>query len=325
MMKTSASKQTTQGYVIAFVGTILWSTTAILIKYLNEEFDLPPLVLAFWRDALVAVTLFLYFGLLNRKLFKIEKANIGFLIGFGFVLSIYNAIWTLSVKFNGAAVSTVLVYSSSGVTALIERWLFGEKITSAKAIAIVISIFGIVFVSGAYDLIAWNVNFWGIVIGLLSGVFFAVYSIMGRETARREINSWTTLFYTFLCAAGFLFFYDMISNGTGLTEMSGRLLWLGDSTLGWGILIILAIIPTIGGYGLYTLSMRYLPATVANLIAATEPSMTAVEAYIFLDEKMTLPQIIGSLMIIFGVILLRTTETISSRRILKRKSLPPIE
>lgn len=315
----------TKGFLIALTGTVLWSTTAILIRYLNDAFEMPPLVLAFWRDTLVAVTLFLVFLILNRKLFKVEKKQIIFLLVFGFVLSLYNAIWTISVKLNGAAVSTVLVYSSSATTALLERWLFGEKIDRIKSIAIVLSILGIVFVSGAYDPNAWNINFWGIIIGLLSGILFSIYSLMGRETARREINSWSTLFYTFLFASLFLFGYDMISSGTPLSDAGGRLLWLGDSILGWGILIILAVIPTIGGYGFYTLSMRYLPATVSNLIAATEPSMTTAEAYLFLGEKLTIPQILGSLMIIAGVILIRLTERITNRINSKRKIIFKID
>ncbi len=36
---------------------MLWSLTGILIRYLTEEYHIPPLVLAFWRDLIVALTL----------------------------------------------------------------------------------------------------------------------------------------------------------------------------------------------------------------------------------------------------------------------------
>jgi drug/metabolite transporter (DMT)-like permease len=85
-------------------------------------------------------------------------------------------------------------------------------------------------------------------------------------------------------------------------------MWLGSSWVGWGVLAALAIGPTIGGYGLYAVSLTYLPASVANLIATLEPSMTAVLAYLVLHETFTTPQLIGSGLIIVGVIVLRIGE-----------------
>jgi drug/metabolite transporter (DMT)-like permease len=51
--------------------------------------------------------------------------------------------------------------------------------------------------------------------------------------------------------------------------------------------------------------MNYLPASITSLLATTEPAMTAVEAYIFLDERMSLVQIIGSLIILSAVLIVQ--------------------
>ena len=76
----------------------------------------------------------------------------------------------------------------------------------------------------------------------------------------------------------------------------------------WAVLVILAIVPTIGGYGLYTVSLTYLPASIANVIATLEPAMTAALAFFFLGERFSKPRWLGSLLIIAGVILLRLRE-----------------
>jgi len=89
----------------------------------------------------------------------------------------------------------------------------------------------------------------------------------------------------------------------------GDLFWLQESWAGWAILIILAVLPTIGGYGLYSVSLGYLPASVANLIATLEPAMTAVLAYLFLGETLTPSQLLGGIVIISGVVLLRITDS----------------
>ena len=296
---------TSRGYPIAIFAMFVWSFTGIFIRYLTDVFVMPALVIAVWRDALVAVTLVIIFLVLNRSLLKVEKRHISFLIVYGFILSLYNMVWTLSVKFNGAAVSTVLVYGSPAVTAMLERWLFTERIKLHQYIAIAISIVGVAFVADVFNPRVWELNFTGLIVGILSGLGMSAFSLMGRETAKRDINTWTALLYSFAIAAFFLLFYDMFSSGTPLSGFVDRMLWLGDSAKGWGLLILLAVGPTLGGYGLYTLSLRYLQATVSNLIATLEPPVTTVEAYILLGERLTLPQIFGSVLILGSVILLR--------------------
>jgi DME family drug/metabolite transporter len=88
------------------------------------------------------------------------------------------------------------------------------------------------------------------------------------------------------------------------------LLWLGRSTLGWGILLLLALGPTIGGFGLYSLSLTLLPASVANLIAMLEPALTAVMAYLLLGERLNGMQWLGSLCIIGCVLIVRLNENL---------------
>ena len=58
-MSTTASPSSnlTRGYTIALVSAAILSTTAIFIRHLTQTYHMPPLVLAFWRDGLVALTL----------------------------------------------------------------------------------------------------------------------------------------------------------------------------------------------------------------------------------------------------------------------------
>jgi drug/metabolite transporter (DMT)-like permease len=59
---------------------------------------------------------------------------------------------------------------------------------------------------------------------------------------------------------------------------------------------------------LYTVSLTYLPASVANLICTLEPAMTAVLAYVVLSERLATPQWTGGALIIACVVILRIGE-----------------
>jgi drug/metabolite transporter (DMT)-like permease len=298
----------TRGYLICLTGTILWSTTGVFIRYLTETYRLPPLVLAFWRDLFVAFGLVMVIAFLKPARLRVDRKHILFLIFFGFELSLFNSLWTISVALNGAAVATVLAYSSAAFTAVLGWRLFSESLGILKIFAVMLSLIGCIFVSGAYDLSAWQGNPVGVATGLLSGLAFAGYSLMGKAASRRGIYPWTTMLYSFAFAVPFLFSYNFFKLWLPVGVASTNFFWLGGALVGWLILFILAVGPTIGGYGLYTSSLAYLPASVANLIATLEPAMTAVLAYFLLGEIFTGPQWVGSLLIIGGVILLRMSE-----------------
>ena len=62
------------------------------------------------------------------------------------------------------------------------------------------------------------------------------------------------------------------------------------------------------GFGLYNISLGYLPSSVANLILTLEPVFTAAIAYVLLGERMKAIQIAGGLLIISGIVILRVYE-----------------
>jgi len=230
------------------------------------------------------------------------------MIFYGFTLAIFNSMWTFSVQYNGAAVATVLAFSSPAITAILSRLIFREKFNQAKILSIILSLLGTVLISGAHDLSVWRLNPLGIIFGLLTGLFFAFYNLEGRHASDASIDSWTALLYSFAIASFFLFFFNFGADVVLAKPLLFDLLWLGNSTTAWGILFFLGIAPTLGGFGLYTLSLRYLAPTVANLIATLEPALTAIWAYLLLSEQLTVIQWIGSILVFTGVILLRWGE-----------------
>jgi drug/metabolite transporter (DMT)-like permease len=304
-----SSQLNSKGYLAALTSAAILSTTAILIRYLTQNYQLPALILAFWRDALVTLALLLGLRLFKARLLTISQGQLPFLAFYGLVLALFNALWTLSVALNGAAISTVLVYSSTAFTAILGRWFLGERLNWVRVMVITLTLGGCVLVAEAYDMLAWQGNPLGILTGFISGLGFAAYSLMGRTAARRNLNPWTTLLYTFGFAALFLLLINALPfDLPGKAQQIVELFWLGSAWMGWGILIFLAAGPTVAGFGLYNISLLYLPSNVANLILTLEPAFTALIAYFFLSERLTGPQFVGSFVIMAGVVFLRISE-----------------
>jgi drug/metabolite transporter (DMT)-like permease len=148
------------------------------------------------------------------------------------------------------------------------------------------------------------------VTGVLSGLCYAVYSLMGRSASQRGLDPWTTVLYTFAFATVFLLVVNLLPGGLlpGAAARPADFLWLGSALAGWAVLFLLAAGPTVAGFGLYNVSLTYLPSSVANLVVSLEPAITAVTAYLLFGERLTAVQFAGSAMILAGVVFLRVYE-----------------
>jgi len=312
----STHSSSSRGYLIALASAVFLSTTAILIRHLTQTYQIPAMVLAFWRDVFVVLTLLPVFKLVQPALLRVNRSHLPYLVFYGLLLALFNSLWTLSVALNGAAVATVLVYSSAGFTVLLGWWLLKESLGWVKLLAVVLCLAGCALVAGAFNSGEWNASLAGILTGIAAGLSYAFYSLMGRNASQRGINPWTTLLYIFAFAAVFLLLINLLPFNflPGKALQPADLFWLKDAWAGWGILFLLAALPTIAGFGLLLVSLTLLPSSVANLIVTTEPVFTAVTAYVLLGERLNAAQIGGGLLILGGVIFLRVYEGWAEKR-----------
>jgi drug/metabolite transporter (DMT)-like permease len=246
----------------------------------------------------------------HPALLRVSRTHLVYLVFYGLLLALFNSLWTLSVALNGAAVATVLVYSSAGFTVLLGWWLLKESLGWVKILAVVLCLAGCALVAGVFNSGEWNASLIGIITGILAGLSYAFYSLMGRSASQRGLNPWSTLLYIFAFAAVFLLIINLLPLNflPGKAQQPADLFWLKDAWAGWGVLFLLAAVPTVAGFGLLLVSLTLLPSSIANLIVTSEPVFTAVTAYFLLGERMNGLQIVGSLLILSGVVFLRIYE-----------------
>lgn len=294
---------TLRGYILVMVSTMLMSTTAIFIKILLVDYNMEPLSLAFWRVLIVSSALALGLFLFKRAWFKIQRRHLVYFILMGVLgVGLHQLLWVNSVRLNGAGVATVLVYIQPTIVALISVRALGETFDRNKALALTLSLIGIVLVAQIYKPETLNLNLWGLIFGIGTAFTWAAYALLGRYTAVRY-PAWTSLFYAFFFGALFLLPLQIFAENP---------LSLGAQWGGWAILFFLSLGPTLSGFGLYTIGLSQVPASVVTLIGTLEPVFTIVTAYFLFNERLDTAQIVGAGLILFSVILLRPktpTET----------------
>ncbi len=292
----TAQRPALRGYLIVLASTLVLSTTGVLIKALLNDFGLEPLALAFLRVLLVGLALGLAIAIFKPSLLSVRLSHIPLFIFYGLIgVGLHQLMWITSVQTNGVGVATVLVYIQPAIVALISWRFLHERLDRTKLIALALTLTGMVMVSRAYEVGSINFNWLGILTGFGTGFTWATYALLGRYTARKY-TAWTSLFYAFLFGALFLL---------PLQFFVHNLFSLGGSLNGWGLLLFLALGPTLGGFALYTIGLSHIPASVTALIGTLEPVFSIVLAFFLFGEVLNGVQIIGAGLILWSVLMLR--------------------
>lgn len=304
-----------QGYVIAIISAMLLAFTAIIIRALTEYYHLPTFVLAFWRAALVALVLLPLLLLFKPEWARLQREQVVFYMGYGLLLALFNSLWTLSVALNGASVATILTYCSVGFTVFLGWMMYNERLSLRELLVIVVSLGGCFLVSNGDSMGNSRFDMLGLVVGMLSGIGYTLYTLGGRIASERRYPVWNTILYVFGFSAVYQWLFNTLLTLFPLAAFQGMTgdLWFlsqgaqGIQWSGWLLLLTLAAGPTLLGFGLYNISLKTLPLAVANLILSLELVFTAVIAYFLLGENMNQLQLLGSALVMGGVLMLRKT------------------
>lgn len=304
---------TNQGYVIAILSAMLLAFTAIIIRALTEYYHLPTFVLAFWRAALVALVLLPLLLLFKPQWAHLRSEQVPFYAGYGLLLALFNSLWTLSVALNGASVATILTYCSVGFTVFLGWMMYNERLSLRELLVIVVSLGGCFLVSNGDSMGNSRFDLLGLMVGMLSGIGYTLYTLGGRIASERRYPVWNTILYVFGFSAVYQWLFNTLLTFYPLAAFHGMAgdLWFlsqgvqGIQWSGWLLLVTLAAGPTLLGFGLYNISLKTLPLAVANLILSLELVFTAVIAYFLLGENMNSLQLLGSALVMGGVLMLR--------------------
>jgi drug/metabolite transporter, DME family len=281
------------GYVISVLAAASWAFTAPGISYLQRA-NVSSLAIALWRDVFVALAVFAIFAFKPAYLRISRQTLISLAIAGVVSIGLYHVLWVYSVRANGPAIAVVLVYTYNAWTALGARLVFKEPLRPLHLLALFISLIGLVLAVRAYDPSTWVTTWQGTLIGVLSALAQTVY-VLYNQRFIKSINPLVSLGYQMLFGALAIGVLTAVVAPSQLVEVGSGVNWL--------ILIVLAIGPTLGGYGFFNLAMRYVPGKVAGLISVMEVPFATGIAWLLFRESMILPQYIGMALVLLASVL----------------------
>ena len=176
------------GILLVISATICWGTSGIFINLIIRQGELTAVGLAFWRDLTTSIILLLGILIIKPKLLIVKKKDLPWLIGMGSIsIGIFHVFWNKAVVMIGVSLATV-VQSNAPIFVTVMAWfLFGEKITFKKNIAVVLAAVGTILVSGVRGVGEWKIVPIGLLIALGSAITYGSLSLLARNSAQTTV------------------------------------------------------------------------------------------------------------------------------------------
>jgi len=286
------------GYTLAVIAAIVWAATSPGLSYLLEVHHAPALVLAFWRDAFVALACLGVVLATNRG--RLPSISRGDLRGFALIgtisVGLYHALFVTSIALNGAALGIVLIYLYPAIVSLGAWLLFKEQITPQQILALILAILGCVLLVRAYDPAVLRVNWLGVLVGVGAALGHAGYVLFSQRAVSRH-SPWLSLALTMSFGALTLLVLNLVASG------APSLVTAGANPAPWLGILALALGPTLGGYAAFTISLRHIPGRIASLIMVIEAPLATLISVLLLGEQIQPIQILGMACVLLAAVL----------------------
>ncbi len=298
-------KQQRQAYIYALLAVLCWSTIGSAFKISLRYLDFMTLLL--FASFVAAVVLFIIL-LLQGKLYllkKIKKEDLLSSVFLGLLNPfLYYVVLLKAYELLPAQEAGTLNYIWPLVLVLLSIPMLRQKITGWSILAILISFFGIILISTHGHLLTLRFsNPVGVILALVSAIFWALYWIFNMKDRREEVSK---LFLNFCFGFFYIFLTIAILRLLGLNWSRYPLLpWqgiTGSVYLGifeMGITFILWIM---------ALKLSSTTAKVSNLIYLS-PFISLILIHFLVGEVILLSTVIGLVFIIGGIILQQSIKS----------------
>lgn len=285
--------------LIVIVGAILFSTKAIFVK-LSLPYGIDPIALLTWR---MLIALPLYICILAISLWRADETRVKakqwirefpnvLLLGFvGYYLASYFDF--VGLTYIDAGLERVILYAYPTLVLLISAIWLGKPISLHQFIAIALCYLGI-FVAVRFGLTSQQQPnlVAGSALVFLSALTYAIYLIGSGELIPR-LGVWVFTSTAMIVSAACVLTHQWIAG-------SGQL--FGHPPVVYGYAAAMAIFATVAPSFLISAGIKRIGANNAAIFGGVGPISTIVLASIFLGEKLTVAQWVGTALVISGVI-----------------------
>ncbi len=295
-----------QGFLWAVLGTILFSTKAILIKlcFKTTNIDASSLLMLRMLFSLPFYAAAMWYFFANQQLKKVKASTyfaaclIG-LLGY-YMSSLFDFI---GLQYVSASIERIILFIYPTLAVLLNLLIFKVAISKRQWLAILITYLGIglAYWGELNQIPDTKMFFFGTWMILLCAVTFAFYLVWsGKIIPKIGAPQFTSL--SMLAASVGIFTHYFVTHQQGIASIVEMPILHSSSV--WYV-IALAIIGTVIPSFLMSGGMKRIGSNDLAIITSIGPVSTLFQARWVLNEAFSWEQILGTVFVVLGVILVK--------------------
>jgi drug/metabolite transporter (DMT)-like permease len=214
----------------------------------------------------------------------------------GALFAIDVGLWATGITLGGATNPTLMANTAPLWVGLGALLFFGERRRGLFWFGLVLAMAGAAVVLGSATFQASEFGL-GTLFGLLAAVFYGGYYLV-TQRGRVYLDTLPYFWITTATSAGFLLLFNLLL-GRPLT---------GYEPMTYFYFLALGIVAQTLGWLTINYAQGYLPASIVAPTLLGQPVATAIFAAVLLDERFTVLQVGGGLMVLLGVYLVHRSN-----------------
>ena len=300
-MTGSSTKQplTFAGLAIALMGAILFSTKAIIVKkaFASTHVDAVSLLTLRMAFSLPFYLIAAYVISSREGNIKMTRRQWWLTFAIGITGYYFSSLFDfIGLQYISAGLERLILFLYPTFAVLLNFFLFKQSIQKNQWIALLLTYAGIALaLSGEVRINRVDSElWWGSFLVFLCAVTYSFY-IVGSGKVIPTVGSMKFTAYAMLSASIGVFLHFLLAGN--YTELSNV-----GSLVPYGFL--LAILATVAPSFLISNAMKRIGSNNVAIISSIGPVSTILQAYFFLGEEIFTEQIIGTVLVMIGVLLL---------------------
>ncbi len=279
--------------IILILAVFVLGLSAIFTRLANA----PGVVLSFYRMGIAAVLLTIpFFRKTLSRTERLPRKGIILAVLSGIVFSIDLWLWSTGVLISGATNPTLMANSAPLWVGLGSVLFFGEKRENIFWIGLGLALIGTFLILGQDSFLPSGMGL-GSLLGFLASFFYGGYFLLAQKG--REYLDPRSFFWITVTSATICLLLGVIISGEPLIGYS-KFTYLNFLAIG-------VIVQVLGWYAINYIQ-GYLPAAIVSPTLLGQPIITAVIAHFFLEERLSVFQIISGIIALAGILLVHRSR-----------------
>jgi drug/metabolite transporter (DMT)-like permease len=298
-VKIEQKKLAPVGFLIAFLGAILFSTKAIFVKRAFSDTN---------ADALTLLTLRMIFSLpfyVAAASFISARSSNTKMTGKQWFLTIVTGMlgYYLSslldfvgLQYISAGLERLILFLYPTFVVFINALFFHQRLSRNQTVALVLTYIGIAIAYyGELQIDTNNPDFLlGSFLVFLCAITYSLY-IVGSGRIIPQVGATKFTAYAMLAATTGIFIHFIATRDIAV---------LGQDNSYWVYGILLAVVATVVPSFLISNAVKLIGANSVAIISSIGPVSTIIQAHYVLNEPIFPEQIVGTILVVIGVLLL---------------------